>query len=173
MFLFTRELGLVGAHAQSSRQTKSKLRYALDDLSFSKVSLVRGKNTWRLTNAVFQQNFFTTFREDRAKLVVCANVLKLIQKLVAGEEKNEKLFEIVERGFSFLLENTLSEEGVHNTEAIFVLRILDNLGYFGGSEALSGFVASDAWSLEMIKEMSVQRKNAIYVINKSLEASHL
>lgn len=173
VYLFTRELGLIGAHAQSSREVKSKLRYALDDLSYSKVSLVKGKNSWKLTNAVPEKNFFANFSENYPKLLLCANALALIKKLVAGEEKNSKLFEILEQGFKFLEENNLSEEDIHNAEAIFMLRILNNLGYFGASKTLENFALTDFWNQSLIQEMAGQRRNAVFVINKSLEASHL
>ena len=44
VYVFTRELGLVGAHAQNTRHITSKLRYALDAPARSTVSLVRGKH---------------------------------------------------------------------------------------------------------------------------------
>lgn len=173
IYLFTRELGLIGAHAQGSRQLKSKLRYALDDLSHSKISLVKGKNSWKLTNAAPHKNLFSQFKSEPAKLRLAANALALIKKLVAGEEKNAKLFEILEQGFAFLEQNNLSEEDVQNAEAIFMLRILNNLGYFGASKTLENFAYTDAWNQALLQEMSRERRNAIFVINKSLEASHL
>jgi len=51
-FLLTRELGLIHAFAQGVRELKSKLRYSLAELSYVKVSLVRGKEKWRLTSVV-------------------------------------------------------------------------------------------------------------------------
>src|SRR3989344_8575011 len=173
VYLFTKNLGLVGAHAQGSRELKSKLRYALDDLSHSKVSLVKGKNSWKLTNAMPYKNFFIRFREDHAKLKLCANTFALIKKLVAGEEKNDKLFEILEQGFAFLEEESLSPDDVSNAEAIFMLRILNNLGYFGDSETLGNFALTHFWNSNLLQEMSRERRNAIFAINKSLEASHL
>ena len=173
VYLFTKDLGLVGARAQGSREIKSKLRYALDDLSHSKVSLVKGKNSWKLTGAASHKNFFAQFKNERAKLVLCANAFALIKKLVAGEEKNQKLFEILEQGFSFLEQENLSDEDVLNAEAIFMLRILNNLGYFGEHEMLGGFALTEFWTPDLLKEMSAKRRNAISAINKSLEVSHL
>ncbi len=173
VYLFTKDLGLVGAHAQGVRDVKSKLRYALDNLSYSRVSLVRGKNSWRLTNAVPHKNFFLEFRDDQPKLILCANTLALIKKLVAGEEKNHKLFEILDSGFSFLERERLSSDNIKNVEAIFMLRILDNLGYLGDEAVLEQFVLGDAWSHEMLVEMERERRNAVFAINKSLEASHM
>lgn len=176
VYLFTRDLGLVGAHAQGARSLKSKMRYALEPLSHSKVSLVRGKKSWKLTGAAPDKIFFLKFaggREEREKLALCANTFALIRKLVTGEEKNPELFEILDAGFSFLECADLKSEDIKNTEAILMLRILNNLGYFGGSQALDVFVKESGWSAELLIEMSATRRSAISIINKSLEASHL
>ena len=42
--LYTRELGLVYAHAQGIRLGKSKLRFGLQDFSHATVDLVQGKD---------------------------------------------------------------------------------------------------------------------------------
>ena len=49
--LYTRELGLVYAHAQAVRKLSSKLRFTLQDFSRASVDLVRGKEIWRVTTA--------------------------------------------------------------------------------------------------------------------------
>src|SRR5689334_20839105 len=102
VYLFTRDLGLVGERAQSSRSVASKLRFALEPLSHSKVSLVRGKNSWRLTNAAPEENLFMKLRDNREKLVLCANVFALIKKLLAGEEKNHELFTTLSDAIDFI-----------------------------------------------------------------------
>ena len=49
--LYTRELGLVYAHAQGVRKLSSKLRFTLQDFSLATVDLVRGREIWRVTTA--------------------------------------------------------------------------------------------------------------------------
>jgi len=58
--LFTRELGFLSARAQGARASRSKLRYHLTDFSYLDAWLVRGREVWRLANAVSRANFFTT-----------------------------------------------------------------------------------------------------------------
>ena len=41
--LFTRDFGMIRASAQGVRLAKSKLKYALQDLSYVRVDLVQGK----------------------------------------------------------------------------------------------------------------------------------
>ncbi|HFC76631.1 MAG TPA: hypothetical protein ENJ27_00135 [Candidatus Moranbacteria bacterium] len=59
--IFTRELGLIQATAQSVRELKSKNRYGLQDFSVSDFSLVRGRDIWRITNVLSQENLFFLF----------------------------------------------------------------------------------------------------------------
>lgn len=83
--IYTEDFGLVMARAQGVRKLDSKLRYNLDDFSFVTLSLVRGREFWRLTGAQ---------REDLPKggEVARARVLSLVKRLVQGEERNDALF---------------------------------------------------------------------------------
>ncbi len=173
MYLFTKDLGLVGVRAQNARSVASKLRYALDDFSHSKVSLVRGKQVWRLTNAAPHKNFFRTFRERHDALEVCTRILSTVRMLVAGEEANPTLFTILTDGFSFLESAELDEESLKNLEAILMLRILDNLGYFGSHEMLGEFVQNGEWHAEILAAMQPKRRDAIVAINAALRATNL
>jgi hypothetical protein len=56
--LFTREFGMIRAKAQSVRVSDSKLRYALQEYSYIEVSLVKGKDIWRITNALPIYNIY-------------------------------------------------------------------------------------------------------------------
>lgn len=177
VFLFTKDLGLVGARVQNARSVSSKLRHSLDDFSLSKVSLVRGRNVWRLTNAAFEKNLFKNFRNQPEIFLLVARILSTIKTLVAGEEANRPLYEILTEAFVFLeKENSrgLTSEEIKNFEAILMLRILDNLGYFGSHNKLGAFVADAShWSHDLLAEMQKTRSAAVLAINDSLKASHL
>jgi hypothetical protein len=64
--LFTREFGMIKAKAQSVRVMDSKLRYALQEYSYIEVSLVKGKDIWRITNALPIYNFYFELMSLRA-----------------------------------------------------------------------------------------------------------
>ena len=49
--LFTENFGLIRASAQGVRLLKSKLRYHLSDFSCINISLVRGRDYWRIVGA--------------------------------------------------------------------------------------------------------------------------
>lgn len=179
--IFTRELGLIQATAQSVRELKSKNRYGLQDFSFSNFSLVRGKDIWRITNVSSENNLFSDLKEDRGKLRFLGEVFSLIKQLIHGEEKNKKLFELISESFKFLRNNDFEQNELENFELITKMRILNNLGYFNsgdlsaqaGRELFSEFLDSDDLNKELILKLNLIRDKALDEINNALEETHL
>ena len=88
--IYTREMGLVRAMVQGIRLGKSKLRFALQDYSYTNIDLVRGKDIWRVTSAKNISTFpFARFSKD--SLLLIARVSSLLERLCDGEESNEKI----------------------------------------------------------------------------------
>ena len=56
--LFTREAGMVYAHAKSVREERSKQRYALQVCSHIRATLIRGKSDWKIAGVDPLQNFY-------------------------------------------------------------------------------------------------------------------
>lgn len=170
--LFTKDLGLVRAKATGVRLQKSKLRYSLQDFSLSKVSLVRGKEIWRLTSARLDENLFTFYRDNKSVLQVIAQISALIRRLVGGEEKNEKLYTIIIEAIQFLKSRTAWGEELKHFEIITVLKILENLGYLRNVSELEPFIAAP-WSETLLKNMEMHKAVALKEINMSLRETQL
>jgi DNA repair protein RecO len=128
--VFTRELGMIGCVAQGVRLSQSKLRYYTQDYSFSLFSLVRGKDVWRLVGAK-EMDGLGEVKEGNKKLYV--QILALLRRLLPGEEKNEKVFGILENFYKYLSEKELEKEDKVLVEYLTVLRILYSLGYVKNS----------------------------------------
>jgi DNA repair protein RecO len=173
-FVFTKEFGLIKAAAQSVRHLKSKLRYGLEDFSLAQVSVVRGREIWRLTSAEKKLVI-----KEREKLILLSRIFSLLLRLLHGEEKNDLLFESVKEGMKFLVdyknENKvgISEGELENFECILALRILSNLGYIGKMGDFDQFVSSPYFTAELLANMSTLKTRAILEINKSLKETHL
>jgi recombinational DNA repair protein (RecF pathway) len=118
LLLFTRDFGMIGAVAQGIRLTQSKLRYHTQNFSFCTASLVRGKEVWRLTGA-------SEIEEKSVGGILHIKILKLLKRLLQGEDKNEFLFDIVKELYRF----DIKEGDYEIVECITVLRILNSLGY--------------------------------------------
>lgn len=172
LLIFTKDLGLVGASAQGIRALKSKLRYSLQELSYARVDLVRGKDVWRVTSAekIHTRDLFPKNKEKRDAV---ARIASLLKRLCAGEEAHEELFEEVVSGLSFLHTESLAKEELSALEMILVLKILHHLGYWGGREEFAHIVHSAHWNKELLEEMRALAPKAIPEIKRALKESHL
>ncbi len=168
--IFTKDLGMIYASAQGVRKMSSKLRFVLQDFAYVKVDLVQGKDFWRVTSAT-KTNMLEQITKQPENFAVFANVARLLKRLLAGVEPNPELFNDLLSGL-FVLEKSTTEEEIRNIEMMIVLRMLNNLGYIGGSDALQRLVKSPL-EADLVFEISKQRSHVLSVINKTLKETHL
>lgn len=169
-FIFTRDLGMIYASAQGVRKISSKLRFVLQDFSHVKVDLVRGKDFWRLTSAS-KTSILDDIYKNPETFRIFANIGRLLQRLLAGEEANEDLFIDLVNGLN-ILEKSKTKEELQNIEVIIVLRILNNLGYIGNDDLLNSIVKSP-FEKDLIFEVGKSRLKILSEINKALGETHL
>jgi recombinational DNA repair protein (RecF pathway) len=115
--IYTQEFGLITARAQGVRLLASKLRYNLEEYSLATLSLVRGKEVWRITGAEKEPL-------PRSGAQIRARILHLTRRLVQGEERNDVLFSAL-----------LSLKDEKASETAVLAEILSALGYLN-KEAL-------------------------------------
>ncbi len=175
--LFTKDFGFIRATAQGLRYLKSKLRYSLTDFSYARVSLVRGKEFWRVTTATKKGDvsFDVVSLEARESLF---RIFALLRRLLQGEESHPELFDTVLKAFHVLME--ISNEGAEHlaikvmaVEELTVLRILFLLGYVKDDPSLRTFVDSNEFSDDLIQSSLGSRKALVAEINRALQASSL
>lgn len=111
--IFTEELGLISATANGVRKEGSKLRGSLEPFSLSKISLVKGREYWRITSAIYERSIPKGFTKP----------LSLLEKLVRGEERNPELFQTIVDSLKQYKEDD------EMFESHLVSRILYHLGY--------------------------------------------
>ncbi|HEY4493311.1 MAG TPA: recombination protein O N-terminal domain-containing protein [Candidatus Paceibacterota bacterium] len=107
--LFTRELGLVYAYARSVREVRSKLRYNLPLYSHTLVSLVPGREYWRLVGA------------ENSERGISAELCRFICRFMGEHEPHVDIFDML----------TVGVTGQDGNERELKLNILDKLGYVG------------------------------------------
>lgn len=112
--LFTREFGLVMARATSVRKLESKLRAHVLPRTLSLVTLVQGKDTWRLVGAEQQNN--------NAALIY--DVIQLLKRFIKGEGSHKALYD---RLVEFLETSHLYDE--QKSRLLLYYIILVELGY--------------------------------------------
>lgn len=161
LLLFTKDFGMIGATAQGIRKIESKLRYHVQDSSFSDVSIVRGKEVWRLTGARELPCVKNT--------TLTLKILRLLKRLLHGEEKNEELFNIIE----VLYSTPVSDDEFDIVETLTVFRILNTLGYIRNDEETRFFLESNSLDKEILVKFLIIKSKVIGLINNALKESQL
>lgn len=169
-YIFTRELGMVVASASGIRKLTSRLRFILQDYSYIKVDLVRGKDFWRVTSAS-KTEALENFSKNRKAVRVFFNIARLLRRLLPGEGANESLFHDLLAGMS-VLEKSEDEGALANVEVVLVLRVLNNLGYIGQNATLQTFLESPFLE-ELLPKVGESRTKILGEINKALKETHL
>lgn len=173
--LLTREFGVVRAHAKSAREEKSKLRYGLQELMFSRVALVRGRDTWRVTGAHELWSVHAALAKRHPERALAARLARLVERLVAGEEASPHLYDTLRASLTHLARVDLPEEERFALEAVTVLRVLYLLGYVDRTAQNAVFAPHidtiPELSSALLREAAPQRKRMIKTINTSLTAT--
>ena len=172
LILYTRELGLIYAHAQGVRKISSKLRFVVQDFSQVQVDLVRGKEIWRLTTASPIRSY-----RDLLKVRPAANILArtaaLLMRLVPGEEASEEVYQTMIRTYALLEVHGQSAEDYRALELLSVARILVALGYL--SRATPGVAHENGMDTDLPEEFAdiAYQHRLIREINQALAATQL
>ncbi|OGZ08047.1 MAG: hypothetical protein A2942_00715 [Candidatus Lloydbacteria bacterium RIFCSPLOWO2_01_FULL_50_20] len=171
LYCYTRELGLILAHAKSLRENHSKLRYTLQTFAHAEIDLVRGKYGWKLISAYPIDSFTSLWRHPSKRKIVAAHA-QLLRRLIQGEERHELLFDDLLSGLRFLsgIEN---EAELRAGELIFVVRMLSRLGYWGDAVRFPQLALENVWTAELLSFAQKARTPLILGINQALELSHL
>ena len=164
--LLTPDLGVMRARAQGLRRPGAKLAASLTTLAESGVTLVRGKEEWRISGAVLEENWFLrlTHPGSRAR---AARVCGLLLRLSAREVHDPGLYPTIKEFFTALI---AFSEGVHEAaEILAVLRILAALGLDEG--VLPG--PSLAFPPEVLEAVAKDRSKYLARVNHGIQVSGL
>jgi DNA repair protein RecO len=164
--LLTEDFGLVRVLAQSIRRPGAKLAPALATFAESSLVLVKGRDGWRITGAILEENWLKRI-SSTASRQRAIRLSGLLLRLVTGETRNPALL-IVVRGFLKAL-SELSEDAHEFIEILAALRVLSALGLDAGE--IPGDLHD--FSLIAISIISADRTAYVSRINHGIEASGL
>lgn len=165
--LFTADAGMVFASARGLRSNDSKLRYALQDLSHSTVSLVHGKREWRLTGAASIENFYFDAKTREAR-VALVSYLRSVRRMVQGSEDGAVFEQVLDTL------GTLVRKDASTLVDIAVLRLLNSLGYVRAHDGIAALL--EAKTLEEAHTVPLERVDEVHIsqiIKESVKMSHL
>jgi len=137
--LFTEAAGMVWANARSVRVEKSKQRYALQDFSILRVTLVKGKTGWKIGSVEALGNPFLSAC-SRSERALATAVTKQLRRYLHGEEPVRPVFHDVWSLFQIIVRS--QEYDLSELEAVYTVRLLYQLGYVYPTADLRPIVAA-------------------------------
>ena len=125
--IYTKDFGLILVNAQGVRTMKSKLRYGLQDYSIVYLSMVRGKNRWRLVGV---ENILTlnNIIKTEEKVAVVSMIFSFIIKFT-DEGKDIILYTELRKVIAFLNENNFTNKQLQTLEILTLFLCLHILGF--------------------------------------------
>ncbi len=165
--LFTRELGMIYATAQSVREERSKQRSALQEFSHVRMSLVHGKGGWRIAGTEALGNLYA-YEDTREGRTLLRNIFLLLRRTIKGEEAHQDLFDDI---VTTLKGNTVLAKC--DIDTILSLRILHTLGYIAPEECIQNILCARFVSDISIPLTESEQNYTQKLIENALRESHL
>jgi recombinational DNA repair protein (RecF pathway) len=166
--LFTREAGMLYADARSVREERSKQRYALQDFSLVRVSLIKGKSSWKVGSIEARTNYFMHADSKSARGSV-VSLFRMLRRFFSGQEPSPVLFDYVVQAL-VVLEQEVDNRGF--VERVIQARILLELGYVDGRLIPSLVQTAAPDTLVRLYSPDMER-TLDTLITKAVSTSHL
>jgi DNA repair protein RecO (recombination protein O) len=99
--VFTSDFGRLDIFAKAIRKNNSKLRSGIDIFFMSDIEFIQGKNRKTLTDAVAVESF-GSMHKSLEKFKVANAVGDILDNFIRGEEKDEKIFNLLSEVFAKL-----------------------------------------------------------------------
>lgn len=123
--IYAKDFGKILVKAKAIKKSSAKLKGHLELFVLSYLMIAQGKNLDIITNAETIENF-SNLRRNLKSLACAYYFLELIDKLIAGPEKDTKIWQLLFDSFSKLNQRSVSYDLL--TKA-FEIKLLEYLGY--------------------------------------------
>ena len=130
--VYTLEAGRILARAIGVKKPNAKLAGNLEPITYCEIFLAKGKGRGNITGAIPIELFFA-IKENISALEKVFGALKIFNRLVTQEEKDEKTFQLL-LNYLIAMEKITKETKESNLKFDiltlgFVFKLLQNLGY--------------------------------------------
>jgi hypothetical protein len=157
--LLTRDYGLVLASAQGVRELRNRNRYALQVGTHATVTLVRGREGWRITTASAEQGTVPA---------ALRRLLDVTGRIVPFEDTTTDVYSVLSPYLA------LPDEQVDESiETIAVLALTYALGYVTPVDdpVVRHFVCSDVPVATLVGEYPTHKKHLVRIANSALQSA--
>ena len=159
---------MLWATAKSVREERSKQRYALQDFSFIRVSLVKGKSGWRIGSVEAVSNPFMKAR-SRSERAFIKNTVSLLRRYIHGEQRLPEVFVDVEQALS----DALMQNDLDTTFSLFSARLLYLLGYISKQGETAALLTAATLTEARQLYTPTQAAELTKIIDEAHRLSHL
>lgn len=170
--IWTREFGIIFAVAKSIRKINAKLRSLIKKNDFTILTLVKGRDVWRLTGAeefVLDSDFSNSKSWSlKAKKVIS----EVVSKFLEEKKTYKKLFDKIKSIFSFGEDIDILE--INNFKILIYYLILVDTGYADASiigakdiEDYKNFSMKDFYTHFVLNEKEV-KKHVLHVLRETM-----
>ncbi len=124
LVVYSEKLGKIIISAKGVKKLESKLRYSIEPISYVQMIFVEGKNFLILKDAIILDQFLN-IKKDLEKIKIALKIIVLIDELIAGEERDEDIWNLILKTLKSLNERDLTSITTKN----FQDDLLKFLGY--------------------------------------------
>ena len=126
--VFTDEFGKLDIFAKAIRKINSKLRKDFDTFYFSEIEFVQGKRVKTLIDAAKIKKFNEIILNGK-KLMVANQIANTIDSFIKGQEKDEKIFNLIEECFDKLNDKLIEIKNYNLAFQYFFWNFISLQGY--------------------------------------------
>lgn len=182
LFVFTEQFGLLHAAAKSARHMKSKLRYSLQSLTFGSISLVKGREIWRVTSAKKMINLYDK-RLPAEFRTVLARMLMSVERFCPREQPEPVVFDLIKAASGFVFKDLAAGSSAGDSfgnlmklERVFLLKLMHELGYVDINPQIEIFIKEkiNTSFMNILDLMTEEQERAInQAVERAIVQSHL
>ncbi len=169
--ILTNDFGLINVLAQGVRRDRSKLRYHLENFSFACLTLIRGREFWRVVGA---SDLESVTKLPSQILPFFKKITLVLQRLIQGEELNSLIYQDLKQSNFLLLDSDKQlPKNMINLEIFILTRLLIQLGYLAPSSETKNFLLAKTFAWPEIELVENFQPLLIKQINQALAITQL
>lgn len=128
LIVYTREFGKILVKAKSLRKKEAKMKAPLGLFNHVHLILAKGKNMDTISGVVLF-NGFPSLRQELESLAAAYYICELLDKMIIGPERDERIWQMVWKAFSFLEEKKREANIIKELVNRFEYNLLAFLGH--------------------------------------------
>lgn len=142
--LFTERFGMLYASARGVRKESSRQRFAMQDFSLVRVSLIKGRMGWIVGSVESNGNVFLNC-DKRHNRVTVINIVRLLRRYVQGEQVLSRIYKDACVSLKTATKNSVRV--CKQLEDVFQVRMLADLGYVDTKTLIKDIVESNDFNV--------------------------